>query len=236
MAGEFYIDEHATLFALIAREAVTCFGEEGESAARRAVAAYCMERGARMAMRCVADGEPLTMANYVLYGEWDDPRGESKAEIAAFEPNYRTNVTACGWCEAWRKRGLLEWGKIYCDSADEHLVRGFNPALELRMGKIMSRGEGVCEFDWRGCDFRDAPEIARRRREKLSRVTKDFLYHCGHLLASARREIIFELGLARGEEIISNALSEFKNIFGALKKNILIEETYQNFLPLSLKK
>lgn len=233
MEGGFYIDDHATLFALIAREAVTRFRGDGGAAIRRAVAAYCMERGSRMAARCVADGEELTMRNYILYGEWDDPRGESRSEAAAFEPNYRTNVVVCGWREAWHRRGLLEYGKIYCEHADHYLVRGFNPELELRMGKILSQGGDVCEFDWMGCDFRDATEIARRRREKISRgVVRDFLYHCGHLLSTARRELIFEMGFRRGEEVISSALSEYRKIFGALKKNILIGETRQNFLPM----
>ena len=232
ISEQFYIEDHAVLFALIAKEAAERFSGEGEAAIKRAISAYCMERGARAAMRCSADGGPLSMENYILYGEWDDPRGESKSEVAAFEPNYKTNVVICGWCEAWKKYGLLEWGKVYCDHADYWLVRGFNPQLKLEMGKILSRSEGCCEFNWLGCKFRDASEVSRRRREKIPRVTKDFLYHCGHLLAAFRREIVFELGLVKGEEIMSNALAEYKRLFGVLKKNTLLEETDQNFLPL----
>jgi hypothetical protein len=231
---EFYIEDHATLFALIAREAITKFGGEGMSAIVRAISAYGIERGSRSAKRCLSDGEKLSMENYILYGEWHDPRGESKTEIVEFEPNYRTNVVVCGWCEAWKKRGLLEYGQIYCDHVDEYLVRGFNPELRLEMGKILSHGDCVCEFNWIGCHFRDSVAAERKRRGKISLVTRDFLYHCGHLLASARREIIFELGVIKGEKIISGALLEYKKIFGALKNKSLIEEAGQNFLPFSV--
>jgi hypothetical protein len=233
ITGEFYIEDHATLFALIAKEAVARFGAPGMAAITRAISAYGMERGSRAAKRCLAGGEKLSMENYILCGEWDDPRGASKTEVAAFEPNYRTNVMVCGWCEAWKKHGLLEYGRIYCDHVDEWLVRGFNPELKLKMGRILSHGDGVCEFDWTGAHFSDAASIGRKRREKLSRVTKDFLYHCGHLLATARRETIFELGVIKGDEIISGALSEYKKIFGALKNKAIIEETGQNFLPFN---
>ena len=135
LSGQFYIEDHAVLFALLAKVSVERFHQEGEAAIKRAIASYCMERGARAAMRCLADGEHLLMENYILYGEWDDPKGESESEIAAFEPNYKTNVLVCGWCESWKKHGLLEWGKIYCDHADYWLVRGFNPQLKLNQNK-----------------------------------------------------------------------------------------------------
>jgi hypothetical protein len=102
------------------------------------------------------------------------------------------------------------------------------------MGKILSHGDDVCEFDWADCHITDAAPVAKKRREKVSRVTKDFLYHCGHLLATARREIIFELGVARGEEVISGALAGYKKIFGALRHKALIGETGQNFFPFAL--
>jgi hypothetical protein len=38
----------------------------------------------------------------------------------------------------------------------------------------------------------------------------------------------------KGEEIISQALFEYRKIFGALKKNILISETARNFFPMEL--
>jgi hypothetical protein len=229
---EFYIEDHAVIIALVAKEAAERHGEEGREAAVRGISAYCVERGLRAAARCLADGEELSMENYILYGEWDDPRGASRSEITAFEPDFRTGVFVCGWHEAWKKHGLLEYGRVYCDHADKNLVRGFNPELTLKMGRILSKGEGVCEFDWVGARFRDAQELARRRREKIPHVVRDFLYHCGHAFAAMRREMLFSFGLPKGCEIMNRAASEYKKIFGAMKKTALLEEAKQNFLPL----
>ncbi|MDR3280111.1 MAG: L-2-amino-thiazoline-4-carboxylic acid hydrolase [Synergistaceae bacterium] len=228
---EFYIEDHATLFALLAKNAIDGYSE-GRSATTQAIASYGRERGMRAAARCMADGLPLSMENYILYGEWADPRNGSRAEIAALEPNYKTNVSVCGWCEAWKKHGLLEYGKIYCDNADLNLVRGFNPDLELGMGGILSRGDAVCEFDWLGCKIEDTNKFALRRSELTPQVTRDFLYHCGHLLSTFRRVVYLELGLVAGRKIISRAMRDYENIFGAEKTIALSLESEKNFLPL----
>ncbi|MDR0654036.1 MAG: L-2-amino-thiazoline-4-carboxylic acid hydrolase [Synergistaceae bacterium] len=233
-AEKFYVEDHAVLIALITKQAENNCGGEGRAAAVRAIEYYGRERGMRAAMRCLADGESLSMGNYILYGEWDDPRGASKSEAAAFEPNYMSRVTTCGWCEAWKHHGLLEYGRVYCDHVDENLVFGFNPALTLEMDKILSHGDECCSFDWIGCDFKDAEEVSRKRKNLVARVTRDFLYHCGHVLSTFRREICFMLGITKGEEIISQALFEYKRIFGAQKKNVLVSETAQNFFPVEL--
>ncbi|MDR3165873.1 MAG: L-2-amino-thiazoline-4-carboxylic acid hydrolase [Synergistaceae bacterium] len=230
-AEKFYVEDHAVLLALMVKQAESGCGSEGRAAAVRSIERYGKERGMRAAMRCLADGEPLSMGNYILYGEWDDPKGVSKSEAAAFEPNYKTRVTTCGWCEAWKHHGLLNYGRVYCDNVDENLVFGFNPALTLKMDKILSHGDEYCSFDWIGCEFKDAEELSKKRKDLAARVTRDFLYHCGHVLSTFRREICFELGLPKGEKIISQVLLEYKKIFGALKKNILASEAAQNFFP-----
>ena len=126
-ASAFYIDDHALLYALAARAAEQRMGEPGRRAAEEAVVIYGRERGARCALRCLADGQPLTMENYLLYGEWVDDRGWSKGGVEAFSPVYRTRTTTCGWCESWRRTDLLDYGKGYCTFIDKNLVFGFNP-------------------------------------------------------------------------------------------------------------
>jgi hypothetical protein len=231
-ANNFYIEDHAVLLALFIKFASEKCADRGKNIASGAIAVYGRERGLRAAMRCSADGESLSMENYILYGEWYDSRGVSKSEIAALSPDYRTNMTVCGWCEAWSKHGLLEYGRLYCDNVDENLVYGFNPELKLVMGKIMSQGGDVCEFCWTGCHFEDASEVSRRRREKIPHVTKDFLYHCGHLASTFRREILVELGLVKGDEIVSSALDEYEKIFGPEKRSAITLEARRNFLEV----
>jgi hypothetical protein len=229
-AKKFYIEDHAVLAALFVKFAMEKYADSGKKAVLRAIAAYGRERGLRAAMRCRDRGEDLSMKNYILYGEWDDPRGMSKSKITALSPDYATCVTACGWCEAWSERGLLEYGRVYCDNVDANLVYGFNPELKLVMGKMLSHGDEGCEFFWAGCGFNDASEISRERHEKIPYATKDFLYHCGHLASAFRREVLLELGLIKGSEIISSALGEYERIFGAEKRGAIAAEAARNFL------
>ena len=232
-AERFYIDDHAVLFACLARRAEELAGERGTETIVRAIVVYGRERGLRGAMRCLADGEPLSGKNYILYGEWADPRGWSRSEVAATAPHYRTNMTVCGWCESWEKHGLLEYGRLYCDWVDANLVYGFNPALRLEMPKTLSRGEKCCTFDWLDCTFgseAEAEAMAARRAELIPRVTKDFLYHCGHLLSTFRRELLLEFGLVKGEEIVGRALGDYGELFEEEKAQSVVQESRQNFL------
>jgi hypothetical protein len=183
----------------------------------------------------VADGCELSMKNYILYGEWSDPRGWSKTEVVSTSPGYKTRVTSCAWCDAWTEYGLIEYGKVYCEWIDRNLVHGFNPALELGVGGAISHGNGACEFDWIGCSLEteeDISDMARRRAELAPRVTRDFLYHCGHVLHTFRRELSLELGLIKGGRIIAGALDEYADNFGRLKAEAVVREAAQDFLEL----
>lgn len=229
IAPSFYIEDHAVLVALIVKSA----GESGRKAVMKGIAAYGRERGLRGAARCLADGEPLSLKNYMLYGEWADPRGWSASEVVALSPNYRTNMTRCGWCDTWKKYGLLEYGKAYCDCVDENLVYGFNPTLAFRMGEVMAHGGVACEFDWLGfvpADAAEAEAMAARRAELIPRVTRDFLYHCGHVFSTFGREIYLEFGLERGREILGRAMAEYERLFGREKREAVEAEARQNFL------
>ncbi len=231
----FYIDDHAVLFAYLAKGAIETFGIRGRETVVRGIAAYARERGIRMAMRCMADGEPLSVKNYVLYGEWADVRGWSKSEVVATSPDYRTRVTRCGWCEVWKKYDLLEYGAIYCDWADENLVFGFNPELTLRMGRVMSRTGEPCAFDWVGCAFEreaEADAMASRRAELVPRVTKDFLYHTAHLLAAFRHTFLLAFGPVAGCELTGGALGRYAELFGEEKLSPLVEKSRKNFLEV----
>ena len=79
----FDIPHHANLFALIYKAAVDFYGEKGALAADEGTKLYGQQRGGRMAQRAIRDGQPLTMENYLLYGEWVDKNGHSKNTVAA---------------------------------------------------------------------------------------------------------------------------------------------------------
>lgn len=231
----FYIDDHALLYAYTAQSADELAGEQGLEATIKAIVAYSRERGLRAAARCVLDGEPLSGKNYILYGEWFDPRAWAKSKITATTPYYKTTTTLCPWCDIWKESGLLKYGKLYCDWVDMNLLRGFNPDLRLEMPGIISHGAAGCEFEWLDCVFESEEEAASmesRRAELIPRVTKDFLYHCGHLLSAFRRELYLELGLLKGKAIIEAAVAKYEDRFGSDKAQEVVKESFQDFLKV----
>lgn len=229
----FYIDDHAVLFANIVKAARGICGEKAENTLIKSVKTYGRERGQRMALRCLADGRELTCKNFILYGEWEDPEGWSKSEPVATEPNYKTNMTTCGWYDTWQKYGLLEYGKLYCEWVDENLVHGFNPELTLKMESVMSHTGKACEFNWVSCHVSGEAEIAemaQKRQELIPFVTKDFLFHCAHLLSTFQRMLCLEFGLHKGLEVMKEALSGYTDIMGEEKMQSLVCESRQNFM------
>ena len=235
IAQEFYIEDHAVIYGLLVKNAVETAGEAGMDSSVKGTILYGKERGLRMAMRAVADGEELTPNNYLTYGEWSDPRKLGKAELKSLTPEYRTDTLACGWCEAWKKHGLLEYGKVYCSWIDENLVKGFNPENELEITGTLSNGDPCCGFHWVGVTYSDEEELKKRYEKKAAlapRVLKDFLYHSGHLLSAMCRQYYVDLGLIKGEAIARKALREYGGKFGEAKLEALIQEAKQDFLKV----
>jgi len=232
-AREFYIEDHAVLYGLLLKSAGETLGERGVKAGRAATILYARERGLRMAMRCQADGRPLTLRNYMIYGEWADERGWSATRTATIAPEYSMEVLTCGWCKSWEKHGLLKYGTVYCELIDENLVKGFNPENEMELDGTLSNGKAACVFHWKGCHFDDADDFkadADLRAALASRTVRDFLYHTAHVLSAFTRVCCVELGLIQGEAIIRKALEDYRSKFGVEKTNALVEESKQNFL------
>lgn len=232
---DFYIDDHAALYALLNRASEQVKGAEGREVSEQGVVLYGRERGARCALRCLADGQELTMKNYMLYGEWVDDRGWSKSELKSASPVYHTNTLSCGWCDSWEKQGLLDYGKSYCDWIDVNLVYGFNPALELTIGETLSSGGSCCDFRWNGFALNSEEEGAdhrARRAELMPRVVRDFEYHCGHLLSALRRAYFHAFGAAAGKQIVDIALRDYAMQAGEEKARAVQQASEQDFLKV----
>lgn len=235
IAAEFYIEDHAVLYGLLLKQAEAVCKEQGMEASVRGTILYAKERGLRMAMRAAADGEELTPNNYMVYGEWVDYKKTGKAEIKSITPEYRTDSLVCGWCDAWKKHDLMEYGKVYCTWIDKNLVKGFNPENELEIDSILSHGGPCCAFHWVGAKFADKEALAENREKKAAiadRVLKDFLYHTGHILSSMSRQYYIDLGLLNGRKIVKAALAEYREKFGDTKTEALIRESALDFLAV----
>ena len=73
---------HAMLFAYLAKRTIDAFGEAGKAAVTAGVRHYGEQRGA--AWRCTqADGNPLDVENYLVYGEWEAFPGANGSSFPA---------------------------------------------------------------------------------------------------------------------------------------------------------
>jgi hypothetical protein len=229
--SKFYIDDHAVLYALLVKNAVQGVGDKGDAAAEKATILYGRERGLRMAMRCVADGSPLTADNYVVYGEWLDDRGWSEFRVGGYEP-YELDAVICGWNNAWVKYGLLDYGKKYCQFIDVELVRGFNPDNSFALQGTLSQGSERCRFLFGGISATsdaDSRHIGELRKKKIPSVVKDFLYHTGHVLSAFRRTYFLEFGLVKAQGVLEKTFSDYAKIFGTEKLRALQNEATLDF-------
>jgi hypothetical protein len=235
IAREFYVDDHALLFALLAKSVLEAAEPgEGLEAIRRGVTEYGLERGLRYARRCLQYGDPLSVPSYLAHSELVEPRAWNKSVTESLSP-YKFNTVTCGWCATWKKYQLLEYGRLYCNWIDASLVRGFNPDITLEVSPIMSHGSEICSFTWKNFSFKDQAQAdlaARRRQELLPLVGKDFLYHCAHLLSTLRRAIYFSFGAATGGKILDSALRAYAEEYGEGKKEALLADSRQDFCEI----
>jgi hypothetical protein len=235
LAAEFYVDDHALLFAALAKNILESTDKnQGLAIVRQGVTEDGLERGLRYAGRCLANGDELNVANYMAYSELVEPKGWNKSVTVALSP-YKFDTVACGWAATWKKYRVLEYGRHYCTWIDESLVRGFNPAIELEVNPIMSHGHDCCSFTWKNSAFatqEEADKAARRRQELLPEVGRDFLYHCAHLFSTMRRAVYFALGAGAGYKIVSGSLTEYAAVFGKLKKEAILANCNRDFLEI----
>ncbi|MDU4960093.1 MAG: L-2-amino-thiazoline-4-carboxylic acid hydrolase [Sporomusaceae bacterium] len=232
---DFYIDDHAVLFGLIAKFSEELLGDKGLSTCGQGVIIMARERGLRSARRCLANGDELTIKNYLCYAELFDSAGWNKVEINAYAPIYQTNTVRCGWYDTWQKYGFEKYSRLYCAGIDKNILYGFNPQLQLEMDKVLADGDDHCSFKWINCSFADKAELdalMEKRTRNLSSITKNFLYQAGHLLATLQRTLYLEHGLIAGNTIIDNSLAAYAKIFSKEKADLIRGEAKKDFMAV----
>ena len=164
-------------YALIARQVLTRYGEQkGLPALRKAIRRYGEQRGRRMALRARAEGEELSMASYLAYGEWRFVTDGSEMERTEDQEDIRLTVRRCPWEAAWRATGLLPYGRYYCQEVDAALLRGFNPHLRIEVSQLCPTT--AC---------RASLSIARRCREAAASKPGKTLASIGRAIRPDRR-------------------------------------------------
>ena len=232
IAKQFYIDDHAVIYGLLARAADQLYGERGMKASARATVLYASERGRRMAKRASRDGYPLTPAVYRIYTEWADEQKRMKVETLQLSPNYRMNGTYCVWNETWKQYHLEKYGEIYCTYVDKTMVKAFNPGNELIIHSAQSLGGSGCDFEWPGLCYENEEALradGALKQSKRQVAVKDFLYHCGHTVSAMGRGYALELGQEGSDRIVCEALDKYCALFGREKAEAVIRESELDF-------
>jgi len=215
--GRFAVEHHAVMFGLLARAVLEVCGESGREIVKAGTRHYAHGRGHRMRLRCQRDGNPTDMIHYMAYGEWTPEPGTMEIRTRQKSPVNRTLVVKCPWMTAWKKYGLSDYARHYCDYADFALVEGFDGGLALDMDSWMARGDSGCGFTWNGADLNGESEAEIARVKTLNRKdgVLDWEYHTAHMYYAFCQ--VFEKLLdpeTRGE-VVSGVRAEFEERFGS---------------------
>ena len=208
----FTAEHHALLFAWLSEAVIAREGGEGGAALmRRAVRRYGEERGRRMALRAQADGEPLSMANFMAYGELPATPEASESASEAAGGTIRKTITTCPWHTAWAEHDLMMHGRLYCLEIDQALVRGFNTTLRLDVNATQPSDSIPCEFV-----FHDVSEPGPERGRVMP-----WAYHLGHLYWTMAAVIIDSLG-QEGAAATKAALTRFGERYGKKAAGVVL--------------
>lgn len=225
------IENHATLFALFAKYASVLAGANGRKAILAGVTKYGNERGARMAEKARLEGDPITPATYQAYGEWVIEYPDQMIfENVRNEPSFQTRIYGCGWCNAWRKHDLLQYGKLYCVDIDNAVYQGFIPEYACTpVGKFMSSGNESCTYDWEGTVTEEELQEVERIKKRIGlKYKKDFNYHTSHLFNTVSG-VIKEKCPDEAQAIIKLATDDYVGIFGQPYLDVLTIEDKEWF-------
>ena len=210
------IEHHAILFAYLAKRAIEICGEEGKEAILAGMTTYGNERGQRMAANALAHGDELSTMTNQAYGEWKpDYDGQMEFGQLRTEPTLQTYISKCAWCDAWKKHGLTEFGKLYCVNVDNAVYQGFRSDFVCTpTTTAMSWGGERCEFDWgHPLSPEEVSALAEKKKELGTSCMKDFNFHTAHLKSTICQVLVQRLG-EDGEKAGKLALKDYTDTFG----------------------
>lgn len=210
------VEHHAALFAWIAQETITRFGEDGKQAILEGVRRYGEERGKRMAARARENGHPQDFSGYLLYGEINFAETTSESQIVQRTPHVEVRATGCDWNDAWVKHGVLEFGRLYCQEIDQAIVRGFNPESRIEVSSTLSDGDDHCRFIFRDGKLGaiDMLKYLWRKRKIGTSMTRPMAFHIADLYRVLSETLVRRFG-DKGRGVIDAAMDIFKSEHGA---------------------
>ena len=212
---EFGVEHHAMLFAWVAQEAVGRFGDDGKRVILEGVRVYGEQRGRRMRLRARADGHPNDLVGYLLYGELNFGEAENEFVRVQEEPYLKVQAQRCSWHDTWSERGVLEYGRLYCQEIDTAILRGYNPDFGFDVDGTLSGGADCCTFHYRGgrMGVWNKLRYLFGKRRVGQRAVQPWEYHAGHLYKTLEERLVAAFG-EEGERAATAALQTFGQVYG----------------------
>ncbi len=214
------IENQAMMFAFLSKYTILAHGEEGRKVIQEGMKRYGRERGARMAARARANGDPVCLWTNQAYGEWKpDYAGQMEFGTVTTEPTLVTYISKCAWCEAWKKYDILEYGREYCVNVDAAVYEGFGDgfgcgAVCTPVTTAMSWGGEVCRFDWGlPLSAEDQQKISEKKAELGTSAMRDFAFHTAHIYC-AITDTICKHFPEDSHDIIGKAERDYTDLFG----------------------
>jgi hypothetical protein len=216
---------HAVILSLFFAHLAKAYGENGKNTFIKAAQTYGEQRGRRMSLRALRDGNRLDFDAYFAYSEWSPSPGAYDMSVTAGAGVVDERVTRCPWAATFREEDAVECGVAYCSEIDAAIVRGFSPSLRLDLESTQHRG-GCCRFYFRDARITNDTMNARDRLVPPGAVVvMPFDYHVAHVFHTFRHTVedvyggegagmaalVHALLAERFGPIVTGVLEEYRN-------------------------
>lgn len=135
------------LFAVTAKSIMDRLGlEEGEALIKEIVERFAEKRGRHIAEKVKKLGKPLTLKNFIVYGDLDSAAVVSGAIPSIEKGDLILEIADCNICRGAEDWGLKKYAYYYCKYIDVAILKGYNPKLKLEVSKRLTAGDGSCVF------------------------------------------------------------------------------------------
>jgi hypothetical protein len=199
---------YANLYFQMAAEYMRTFGEKGESALRQAIRDYGANRGALNRAAHEKLGLPIHLHTLFTMGGFPGKAG-FKRNLFSLKPEERISETlVCPLNDHWKELGGQKEGVVYCEEIHAAMWAAYDPGIETRQPKIMTRGDECCKFEVLMPSAKGAPEKATgptRTPEENLQVMMDLQAKMYYYLAKG---LIDNFGLP-GEAAVRRAIRRF---------------------------
>lgn len=132
----------ALLYYYLTKAMVEEYGEGARDVIKKAIRAFGLERGRKIAGRVTEAGLDLTIENLDKF--YDMPLAEGWSPNARYEEGRKLSRTeACSFAEIWKEKKWDEIGRLYCD-VDPAIREGYNPDISFTSKENLLEGDPFC--------------------------------------------------------------------------------------------